>query len=64
MKLVASDLTVVVLKGTGHWVLEERPKERGGEPGISHCSAGLCPGCRDSPRLLRGEPGIPQRVKA
>ncbi len=27
MKLVASDLTVVVLKGTGHWVLEERPKE-------------------------------------
>jgi pimeloyl-ACP methyl ester carboxylesterase len=27
MKLVASDVTVVVLKGTGHWVLEERPKE-------------------------------------
>lgn len=27
MKLVASDVTVVVLKETGHWVLEERPKE-------------------------------------
>jgi pimeloyl-ACP methyl ester carboxylesterase len=27
MKLVASDVTVVVLEGTGHWVLEERPKE-------------------------------------
>jgi pimeloyl-ACP methyl ester carboxylesterase len=27
MKLVASDPTVVVLKETGHWVLEERPKE-------------------------------------
>jgi pimeloyl-ACP methyl ester carboxylesterase len=27
MKLVASDATMVVLKGTGHWVLEERPKE-------------------------------------
>jgi pimeloyl-ACP methyl ester carboxylesterase len=27
MKLVASDLTAVVLKDTGHWVLEERPKE-------------------------------------
>src|SRR5277367_3836058 len=27
MKLVASDVTVVVLPGTGHWVLEERPKE-------------------------------------
>jgi pimeloyl-ACP methyl ester carboxylesterase len=27
MKLVASDVTIVVLKGTGHWVLEERPKE-------------------------------------
>jgi pimeloyl-ACP methyl ester carboxylesterase len=26
-KLVASNATVVVLKGTGHWVLEERPKE-------------------------------------
>jgi pimeloyl-ACP methyl ester carboxylesterase len=26
-KLVASDATVVVLKDTGHWVLEERPKE-------------------------------------
>jgi pimeloyl-ACP methyl ester carboxylesterase len=26
-KLVATDATVVVLKGTGHWVLEERPKE-------------------------------------
>jgi pimeloyl-ACP methyl ester carboxylesterase len=26
-KLVAAKLTVVVLKDTGHWVLEERPKE-------------------------------------
>ncbi len=27
MKLVAVDVTVVVLKDTGHWVMEERPKE-------------------------------------
>lgn len=27
MKLVASNVTVVVLKDTGHWVLEENPKE-------------------------------------
>ncbi len=27
LKLVALDVTVVVLKDTGHWVLEERPKE-------------------------------------
>src|SRR3981189_1586557 len=27
MKLVASDVTVVVLKNTGHWVLEENPNE-------------------------------------
>jgi pimeloyl-ACP methyl ester carboxylesterase len=27
MKLVAKDVKVVVLKDTGHWVLEERPKE-------------------------------------
>jgi pimeloyl-ACP methyl ester carboxylesterase len=27
MKVVASDVTVVVLPDTGHWVLEERPKE-------------------------------------
>ena len=27
MKLVATDVTVVVLKNTGHWILEERPKE-------------------------------------
>jgi pimeloyl-ACP methyl ester carboxylesterase len=26
MKVVASDATVVVLKNTGHWVLEENPK--------------------------------------
>ena len=26
-KLVATDVTVVVLKDTGHWVLEEQPKE-------------------------------------
>jgi pimeloyl-ACP methyl ester carboxylesterase len=27
MKLVASDVTVVVLPDTGHWILEEWPKE-------------------------------------
>ncbi len=27
MKLVAADVTVVVLKDTGHWLMEERPKE-------------------------------------
>src|ERR1700693_5750027 len=27
MKLVASDVTVVVLQNTGHWILEENPKE-------------------------------------
>jgi pimeloyl-ACP methyl ester carboxylesterase len=27
MKLVADNVTVVVLKNTGHWILEERPKE-------------------------------------
>jgi pimeloyl-ACP methyl ester carboxylesterase len=27
MKLVATDVTVVVLPDTGHWILEERPKE-------------------------------------
>jgi pimeloyl-ACP methyl ester carboxylesterase len=27
MKLVASDVTTVVLKDAGHWVLDERPKE-------------------------------------
>ena len=27
MKLAASEVTVVVLKDTGHWLLEERPKE-------------------------------------
>jgi pimeloyl-ACP methyl ester carboxylesterase len=27
MRLVASNVTVVVLKDTGHWILEERPKE-------------------------------------
>ena len=27
MKLVATDVTIVVLKDTGHWVMEERPKE-------------------------------------
>src|SRR5437867_11001178 len=26
-KLVATDVTVVVLKDTGHWVLEERPRK-------------------------------------
>jgi len=27
MKLVAPDVSVVVLKDTGHWIMEERPKE-------------------------------------
>jgi pimeloyl-ACP methyl ester carboxylesterase len=27
MKLVASDATIVVLQGSGHWVMEERPRE-------------------------------------
>jgi pimeloyl-ACP methyl ester carboxylesterase len=27
LKLVASNATIVVLKDTGHWVMEERPKE-------------------------------------
>jgi pimeloyl-ACP methyl ester carboxylesterase len=27
MKLVANDVTVIVLKDTGHWIMEERPKE-------------------------------------
>jgi pimeloyl-ACP methyl ester carboxylesterase len=27
MKLVATDVTVVVLKNAGHWILEEKPKE-------------------------------------
>jgi pimeloyl-ACP methyl ester carboxylesterase len=26
-KRVATDVTVVVLRNTGHWVLEERPKD-------------------------------------
>jgi len=30
MKIVASNATMVVLKNTGHWVLEERPKETTG----------------------------------
>jgi pimeloyl-ACP methyl ester carboxylesterase len=27
MKLVATDVKVIVLKDTGHWIMEERPKE-------------------------------------
>ena len=27
MKLVATDVTVLVLKNTGHWLMEENPKE-------------------------------------
>jgi len=27
MKLVATEATMVVLKGCGHWVMEEKPKE-------------------------------------
>jgi pimeloyl-ACP methyl ester carboxylesterase len=27
MKEVATDVSIVILKDTGHWVLEERPEE-------------------------------------
>jgi pimeloyl-ACP methyl ester carboxylesterase len=27
MKLIASNVTVVVLKDTGHWLMEENPKQ-------------------------------------
>jgi len=27
MKLVANDVTIVVLRDSGHWISEERPKE-------------------------------------
>jgi len=27
MKLVATDVTIIDLKDTGHWIMEERPKE-------------------------------------
>jgi len=27
MKIVATDVTVVVVKDAGHWVLEEQPKQ-------------------------------------
>ena len=27
MKLVATDVTIIVLEDTGHWIMEERPKE-------------------------------------
>ena len=27
MKIVATNSTMIVLKGTGHWVLEEQPKQ-------------------------------------
>ncbi len=27
MKLVADNVTVIVLPDTGHWILEEKPKE-------------------------------------
>jgi pimeloyl-ACP methyl ester carboxylesterase len=27
VRLVASDTTIIVLKDTGHWLMEERPKE-------------------------------------
>jgi len=28
MKVVASDVTVVVVKDAGHWIMEERPRRR------------------------------------
>jgi len=27
MKLVATDATIIELKGAGHWLMEERPQE-------------------------------------
>jgi len=27
MKIVAANATMIVLKNTGHWILEENPKE-------------------------------------
>jgi pimeloyl-ACP methyl ester carboxylesterase len=27
MKLVATDVTVVIVKDSGHWILEEQPKQ-------------------------------------
>jgi len=27
MKLVATDVTVVIVKNSGHWILEEQPKQ-------------------------------------
>jgi pimeloyl-ACP methyl ester carboxylesterase len=27
MKLVSNDATVIILKNTGHWLMEENPKE-------------------------------------
>jgi len=27
MKLVASNVTVVIVKDSGHWILEEQPKQ-------------------------------------
>jgi hypothetical protein len=32
LKVVASDAKVVVLENTGHWVLEENPKETSNAP--------------------------------
>jgi pimeloyl-ACP methyl ester carboxylesterase len=41
-KLVATDATVVVLKNTGHWVLEEKPKETTEAAKVSLTFASLC----------------------
>jgi pimeloyl-ACP methyl ester carboxylesterase len=27
MKLVATDVTIVIVKNSGHWILEEQPKQ-------------------------------------
>ena len=32
MKLVADNVTVIVLSNTGHWILEEKPKETSDAP--------------------------------
>ena len=55
MKIVASNETMVVLKNTGHWVLEERPREEVAE------TLGVTPATFDvllGPVLLRGLPRL------
>lgn len=53
MKLVATDVTVVVLPNTGHWILEERPQETSTQ--ILNSPAGVVPGAVD---LCGGDTGV------